>query len=82
MKISLENLLPDIGALSVVTKNLIYLYAHKRGKRGKASDQSKKQNKTKQNKTTKSTHKKSKLKIHNRGHTFKRKKHGELHIQL
>ena len=39
-------------------------------------------NKTKQNKTTKSTHKKSKLKIHNRGHTFKRKKHGELHIQL
>ena len=49
MKISLENLLPDIGALSVVTKNLIYLYAHKRGERGKASDQSKKQNKTKQN---------------------------------
>ena len=49
MKISLENLLADIGALSVVKKNLIYLYAHKRGKRGKARDQSKKQNKTKQN---------------------------------
>lgn len=44
MEVSLENLLADIGALSVVTKNLIYLYAHKRGKRGKASDQSKKQN--------------------------------------
>ena len=44
MEVSLENLLADIGALSVVTKNLIYLYAHKRGKRGKARDQSKKQN--------------------------------------
>ena len=44
MEVSLENLLADIGALSVVTKNLISLYAHKRGKRGKARDQSKKQN--------------------------------------
>ena len=57
-------------------KSHISLRAQNR-ERGKARDQSKKQNKT-----TKSTHKKSKLKIHNRGHTFKRKKHGELHIQL
>ena len=78
MKISLENLLADIGALSVVKKTHISLRAQKREKgEGERSEQ-----KTKQNKTTKSTHKKSKLKIHNRGHTFKRKKHGELHIQL
>ena len=49
MEISLENLFVNIGALSV-KKNLIYLYAHKIGKRGKARDQSKKQKKTKQQK--------------------------------
>ena len=77
MQISLENLFLNIGALSV-KRNLLYISLRAQNrKRGKARDQSKKQNKT-----TKSTHKKSKLKIHNRGHTFKRKKHGELHIQL
>ena len=80
MKISLENLLADIGALSVVKKISYISTRTKEGKGGRREIRAK--NKTKQNKTTKSTHKKSKLKIHNRGHTFKRKKHGELHIQL
>ena len=75
MKISLENLLADIGTLSVVKKTHISLRAQKREEgEGERPEQ-----KTKQ---PKSTRKKSKLKIHNRGNTFKRKKHGELHIQL
>ena len=48
MEVSLENWFLDIGALSVVKKNLIYLYAHKRGKGGRREIRAK--NKTKQQK--------------------------------
>ena len=52
MKISLENLLADIGALSVVKKKShISLRAQKREKgEGERSEQKTKQNKTKQQK--------------------------------
>ena len=53
MEVSLENWFLDIGALSVKKKSLIYLFAHKRGERGEARDQSKTKNKTKQKVHTK-----------------------------
>ena len=68
MEISLENLFLNIGALSV-KRNLLYISLRAQNREKGVGERSEQ----KKNKQTKSTDKKSKLKIHNREHTFKEK---------